>query len=180
MKAKLIKAIDEIEAIKETLISDYEQLTENQLTFKPKSKKWNLLQVAEHLMLAETGSINYVNKKIKGIESLEEYSFKAGFRFWVMKCFLNAPIKIRNRAPAAAPTLTPAFDNIKLRWNIAREALKKFTATYDDETLNKLIYKHPLAGRLNILQMVNFFKLHLNHHMKQIKRIKQHKNFPDS
>jgi len=180
MKAELIKAIDEIEAIKETLISDYEQLTEPQLTFRPNSRKWNLLQVAEHLMLAETGSINYVNKKIKGINSLEEYSFKAGFRFWLMKCLLNAPVKIRNRPSSTAPTLEPDFKDLKLRWDIARQALKKFTETYDEETLNKLVYKHPFAGRLNTLQMVKFFKLHLNHHMKQIKRIKKHRNFPDN
>lgn len=180
MRTKLNSTFDEIEALKTSILNDFDQLSPNQLSFKPTSKKWSLLQVMEHLMLAETGSINYVNKKILDPAKLEAYSLKAAFRYWWLQFFLKIPfIRIRNRPTQVTPTLKPDFNDVNLRWDIARKALRKFIDTHQDATLKKLVYKHPVAGRLNGLQMMQFFKLHINHHKKQIERIKKHRNYPN-
>jgi len=179
MRKQLNNTFDEIENLKSSVLNDFEALSRNQLSFKPTARKWSLLQVIEHLMLAETGSINYVNKKMLAPERLEEYSIKTSLRFWTLKLFLKAPIKIKRRPTHVTPTLQPDFEDVKLRWNIARKALRKFIDNYDDVTLKKLVYKHPFSGRLNALQMMLFFKLHINHHKKQINRIKKHRNYPN-
>jgi len=101
-------------------------------------------------------------------------------RFWSLQFFFKVPfIRIRKRPTHVSPTLEPNFDDVKLRWDIARKALRKFMDSHEDATLKKLIYKHPFAGRLNGLQMMQFFKLHINHHKKQIERIKKHRNYPN-
>lgn len=179
MRAKLNSTFDEIEALKTSILTDFDQLSIHQLTFKPNSRKWSLLQVIEHLMLAETGSINYVNKKLLDPTKLEEYSFKAAFRFKLLQSVFALPLKIRRRPATADPTLEPDLKDVKLRWDIARKALRKFLDAYDDVILKKLVYKHPFAGRINALQMTLFFKLHIKHHQKQIERIKKHRNYPN-
>jgi len=179
MRAKLNSTFDEIEVLKTDILTDFEQLSIHQLSFKPNSRKWSLLQVIEHLMLAETGSLNYVNKKLLDPSTLEAYSFKAAFRFKLLQLIFKSPIKIRNRPTSVTPTLEPDIKDVKLRWDIARKALRKFIDAYDDNTLKKLVYKHPFAGRINALQMILFFKLHIKHHKKQIERIKKHRNYPN-
>jgi len=179
MRMKLNSTFDEIEALKTSLLHDFEQLSLHQLSFKPNARKWSLLQVIEHLMLAETGSVNYVNKKILDPSQLENYSLRATLRFWWLQFFLKAPFRIKRRPTQVTPTLEPNFDDVKLRWDIARKALRKFVDKHDDAILKKLVYKHPFAGRINTLQMMQFFKLHINHHKKQIERIKKHRNYPN-
>ncbi len=180
MRMQLNSTFEEIEQLKAAILSEFHQLSIQQLNFKPRTQKWSLLQVIEHLMLAETASVNYVNKKILDPSKLEDYSLKATFRFWLLQFFLKAPfIRIKRRPTQVTPTLEPDFDDVKLRWKIARKALRKFMDNYDDATLKKLIYKHPFSGRLNCLQMMLFFKMHINHHKKQIDRIKNHRNYPN-
>lgn len=179
MRKQLNSTFDEIEAIKVSILNELDQLSVHQLNFKPTARKWSLLQVAEHLMLAETGSMNYVNKKTLKPDELENYSLKATFRFWFLKFFLNTPIRIKNRVSPITPTLKPAIKDVKLRWEIARKALRQFIDKHDDAILKKLVFKHPIAGRINALQMMQFFKLHLNHHIKQMERVKNHRNYPD-
>jgi len=178
MRNKYNATIKVIEGLKNDLLKDFNSLTINQQNFKPNANKWNMLQVIEHLMLAETASLNYVSKKILNPNTLLDKNFASKFKFWLLKMTFKLPIKISRRPKMVTPTDLPDYKNVLLRWDIARKALHKFFDEQSDEILEKLIYKHPVAGRLTGLQMLLFFEYHIKHHTKQINRIKKHKNYP--
>lgn len=178
MRKKIEDKIKAIEALKNEVITNFNRLTPNQLNFKPSAKKWSLVQVVEHLMLAETSSLNYVNKKILDPAALLDSTFTSKFSAWLLKMFFSLPIKIRRRPVMVSPTEKPDFENVLLRWDIARTALRQLVDEQSDSILGKLIYKHPFAGRLNAYQMLCFFEDHIKHHQKQMNRIKKHKNYP--
>jgi len=178
MRKKIEDKIEVIEALKNDVISNLNKLTPSQLSFKPNNNKWSLVQVIEHLTLAETSSLNYVNKKILDPTVLLDNTFTSKFRAWLLKIFFTSPIKVKRRPVMVSPTDSPDYQNVLLRWDIARKALKQFIDEQSDEILDKLIYKHPFAGRLNAYQMLCFFENHIKHHQKQMNRIKNHKNYP--
>lgn len=178
MRKKLENKIEIIEGLKNDIINNFDLLTPNQLSFKPSANKWSLVQVIEHLMLAETSSLNYVNKKILDPTTLLDKTFTSKFRALLLKIFFALPIKVKRRPKVVSPTDSPDYQNVLLRWNIARNALRQFIDEQSEEILGKLIYKHPFAGRLNAYQMLCFFEDHIKHHQKQMNRIKNHKNYP--
>lgn len=178
MREKLKGKVKVVEGLKNDLLKDLNQLTPNQLNFKPSSNSWSMAQVVEHLTLAETASLNYVNKKILDPKALLSPSTASKLRSWLLKLFFSLPVKIKRRPAPVTPSNLPDYKNVLLRWNIARNALHKLIEEQSDEILEKLIYKHPFAGRLNANQMLLFFEYHIKHHNKQIKRIKNHKNYP--
>lgn len=178
MRSKLEDKIKVIEGFKSDIMANFNQLTPNQLNFKPSANKWSLIQVAEHLMLAETNSLNYVNKKILAPKALLNSSFTSKLSALLLKFVFKLPIKIKRRPVMVSPTDSPDYNNVLLRWDIAREALKQLIDKQSDEILDQLIYKHPFAGRLNGYQMLCFFEDHIKHHQKQMNRIKAHKNYP--
>jgi len=180
MRKKLIAKVNIIEDLKNEIINNFNTLSENQLNFKPGENKWNLLQVVEHLTLAETESLNYVNKKILDPSTLLAANLGSKFRFWLLKTTFSLPIKIKNRPTMVTPTNSPDYKNVLLRWDIVRSALQQLIDEQSDKILEKLIYKHPVAGRLTAYQMVYFFEDHIKHHQKQIKRIKKHRNYPSA
>jgi len=178
MQQKLEEKFNFIEGLKKDIIKDYGQLTPNQLNFKPKANKWSMIQVVEHLMLAETTSLNYVNKKILDPSALEDKTAASQLKTWLLKTSFTLPFKFKAKVSFIKPTNDPDYKNVLLRWDIARNALRKLLDEQSNELLEKLIYKHPIAGRLNAHQMLIFFEYHIKHHLKQINRIKNHKNYP--
>lgn len=178
MRKKLEAKIKIIEGLKNGIINNFNNLNENQLSFKPSNNKWSLVQVIEHLTLAETNSLNYVNKKILDPSALLDANLASKLKFWLLKTLFALSIKIKRRPTMVTPTDSPDYSNIILRWDIARNALQKLIDEQSDEILDKLVYKHPAAGRLTAYQMLCFFEDHIKHHKKQIKRIKEHRNYP--
>jgi len=72
--------------------------------------------------------------------------------------------------PAPAP---PMVANVPERstlavtrdeWDKARQDISDMLARFGADDLNKATYKHPLAGRLTIGQMLGFHKHHFNRH----------------
>jgi len=168
-----------IEAIKNAIEHKYDNYNTEQLNYKSSEDSWSLLQVLEHLVLVETGSINYINKKILDVLNLETESFDSKFRFFVLNKSLLSPIKFKNKSDYVEPTNNPDYKDLKLKWDIARQGLVQFYDTYHTNIKsNILIYKHPFAGRFTFPQMCGFFDAHLKHHLKQIRRIEGDANFP--
>jgi hypothetical protein len=52
-----------------------------------------------------------------------------------------------------------------------RNELKTMLEKFGDDQLKRKIYKHVIAGKLNILQTLLFFREHVIHHQQQIKRL---------
>jgi hypothetical protein len=57
------------------------------------------------------------------------------------------------------------------QWDASRGELKIVLEGIDDKYVRRVIYKHPIAGRLDAAQAAAFFYEHIYHHWPQIKRL---------
>ena len=174
------KAFERAEQQRNTMLNGLKGFSHEQLNFKPSPKSWCLLEVCEHLMTAERNGLNYMHKKMQGdIDKIEATNFKAKLRSIVLKTALRLPIKFK--APAAARFKAKEeyhYDQVRAEWDEIREGWKDLADGFDKPTAEKLIFKHPLAGRLNLEQTFQFLYDHTDHHLAQIERIKAHPDFP--
>ena len=179
MILKVEKQFNVLEAQRKALFEEVGKLSHEQHNFKPTPKSWSMLQVFMHLITAESNSLKYMNKKILGISDIPKSGIAASLRSVALNKGLKAPIKYK--APAAAlPEFKEIyfFDTLVQEWAILREDLKKLLDQLDAANADKLIYKHPIGGRLNIYQALSFYHEHIAHHQEQIERVKSHANFP--
>ncbi len=173
MVATLQKDFNEIETSREQLFKDLEQYSEDQLNFKPSADEWSILEVMNHLMMAEGGSALYVQKKLtNGLAEVPEIDAEAGDRFQQLTDYMQGD----NAAPAP-PMVTPTFERTTLAatregWDKIRRDTAEQLERFAEDDLNKATYKHLLVGRMTIGQMLGFFRLHFNRHLNQIERIK--------
>ena len=85
--------------------------------------------------------------------------------------------KPRPRTPNKMPQNLPepsnelSYDELKVQFDKNRASLKELIETFPQEALDKMIFKHPLAGRFSLLQTIAFLDSHYSHHEKQIDRI---------
>ena len=141
----------------------------NSLSFS--KEKWSVLQILYHVWLAEVSSEKYIRTKIQYPGTIIKTPVSAYIRAYLTKYFLLLGISIN------APKHTTRFpEKISLKelqenWINSRASFSKLILELDQKKLsNKAVFKHPIMGRINLSLTLYFFKLHFNHHQKQINK----------
>lgn len=173
------KQFNKIEEQRKKLLDEVAKLSHDQQNFKPAPGAWSILQVINHLVYAETNTVKYMQKKLQGISSVEKAGVKARVRSLILSVALQMPVKYK--APKAALPVQEEvyiFDNLKMQWNDVRAEIAKILDQLNPADAEKLIFKHPVSGKFNIYQTISFLREHVDHHKKQVERIKANPVFP--
>lgn len=139
---------------------------------KHPKNKWSIAQVISHLIASEQLSVKYLNKKILGIDTAPKTGITEELKMVVLKISQRLPFKFK--APKVVVENTPIYESIEElteTWNKTREELKSVLEKFQDNQINRKVYKHPFAGMLNIQQALKFFGEHTIHHTPQVKKL---------
>jgi hypothetical protein len=155
------------------LLEELKKHPDTRLNSRPDENSWSVLQVMHHLMRSEELSLRYLQKKLQYTDSFKASGIAHFFRYRLLRFYLRSPFKFQ--APKAVDSefliQESTFWEMARRWSSQREELYGFLREIPPELHRKVVYKHPFAGRLNILSMVDFFQEHFNRHEKQIHRL---------
>lgn len=172
MNIRLQYLYNKLESQRQALLDALTSLPEEQLTKQPHANKWSVCQVLAHLETSERLSIQYLNKKIQGIEQYENTTFLHELQLLALKISQRLPFKFR--APKVVVANTPVYSSMHeliAEWNKTRAELKVLLEKFKDHQIKKSVYRHPRAGMMNIQQAIIFFGEHIIHHQIQIRRI---------
>lgn len=81
---------------------------------------------------------------------------------------------LKFKAPKVVAENTHVYqtaEQLKEAWDKGRSELKDVLARFQDDQLKRRVYKHPIAGMLNIQQALQFFWEHIHHHTPQVKNL---------
>ncbi len=159
------------------LLGKLKQYPEEILDGSPTSGRWSVNQILSHLITSERLTLIYLKKKSLGVDQLANSGIMEDLKMVVLKVSQRLPLRFR--APELVVKNTPApapIQELEVRWDVLRREFRDFLETVKKENLSKLIYKHPVAGRLNVIQCVVFMREHFQHHLPQINRVVRNKN----
>ena len=171
MNYKLQKLFTLLEKDRDSLFAEVEKLTAEQFQ-KSVDGKWSVQQIITHVWTAEKLSLQYMQKKVKGIDSAENTGIAEEFKMILLIISQRLPFKFK--VPKGMDEITPTnlnLDQIKLQWANDRLQLKSFLEQIKNDQLKKKIYRQPRAGLLNVKQALIFFREHNIHHQPQIKKL---------
>ena len=174
MHPKLLKAFETSELIRKDLIDMTRPFASGEKFLSKPEGKWSVSQILSHLIQAEALSLQYMKKKSLGIQSAGDTGILEELKFVFLKYSQRLPFKYK--APAVLGKSGPPeieFSEIVDHWDKLRDEMFEFLQTIDNSHINRKIYKHAVAGRLNVIQAIKFFDEHLMHHRPQIKRLLQ-------
>jgi hypothetical protein len=172
MHPDLQQLFERIENQRNDLLSRVEKLTPEQYRFS-KNGKWSIAQILTHLITSERLSFGYMKKKSLGIDKAGDSGIIEDLRYALLKISQRIAF-LKFRAPKIVVENTPAamsFPEVKKEWADLRGDIKTFLEKIDEKNIRKKIYKHPVAGRLNVKQAIGFLSEHINHHLPQINRL---------
>ncbi len=173
-KQKALAKLQSLNAQLASLDIELKNLPIEKQTFRPSESKWSVLQVLEHLRASESLSLRYLNyKREQQEETSKNTGLKQSVAMWMLKRRYNNPKPIKG---PDAKALNPDLDGLEYnklmsQWKDSRKDLQKFLESTPEEMFNKALYKHPILGRINLGQMLQFFELHVQRHHRQIKEL---------
>jgi DinB superfamily len=172
LNSSLETAFEKLERQRSQIINRVKDLPEQQFTTAPPGK-WSIAQILMHLLASERLSVAYMTKKSLGIDTLKD----SGLKQSVLSVLLNVSQRIpalKFKAPKVVVENTPAalpLEELISQWDKSRANLKQLLESIPERHSRKLIYKHPIAGMLNVQQAVKFMYEHVHHHSPQIKSL---------
>jgi hypothetical protein len=140
------------------------------LNQSPGSGVWSPLQVLSHVLKSETSSLTYVKKKLSFDPQLKKAGIITWFKWILLKVFLYAPLKFKAPKGVATEDLPTMTDLAEFKAAIGehRKSLRSYLENVDAKRFDQEVYRHPIAGRLSLKQMIKFFTHHLYRHSNQI------------
>ena len=167
------RLLDETAKLKEKI----EGMSEEQLNFKPSLESWSVTQVCHHLYLGESLTLQNIKRYFGRNKET------AGLGGKIKSALLFNFLRSKRKAVAPVPTNLKhteawTFDEVWTNWDSFRVELKEYLENYPKESINWLVFKHPMAGMLSLPHTLEFYVGHITHHMHQIDRLKKHADWP--
>lgn len=158
---------------RQSFLLELQSWPEASLKTQPDLGGWCALEVVDHILNSEKGTLGYVLKKTSsGFEGLQDGTPEND----AASAQLNAALESDSKwgAPAVLPPPDPNLDlpGLGAQWSGVHAKMEQWIAAFPQEFENKLVFRHPLAGRLTLAQTLGFLQRHIAHHRFQLERIK--------
>jgi hypothetical protein len=173
LNKKVQVLFERLESERVKLLDQLAVLPNAKLDYRPDLKKWSVNHILIHLLTSEHLTLVYLRKKSLGIDQLKNAGLLELVKIQLLKTSQRLPFakyKVPKHIALNTPDVMP-FGELQTRWGASRAELKNFLETIEEKNLHKLIFKHPVAGRFDILQCLIFMREHFQHHLPQIKRL---------
>ncbi|RMF20785.1 MAG: DinB family protein [Bacteroidetes bacterium] len=166
------KLLERLDAGLNDLLESLSGLTDEQINAPAPDGGWSIAQVMLHLMVAEELSVKYIRKKLSFNPKLEKAGLKAALRRLALIGYLKTPLKFKAPKGVDATSWSEPvpLEELRERWLKARAELRILLEELPSDTFDKELYKHPLVGKLPVSAMLEFYQVHFERHLGQIRR----------
>lgn len=160
------------EKLRADICRELSALTPNQFSQRLFENKWSVSELMAHLITSERLSVRYLKKKMLGMETAGRTGWWADAKMVVLQISQRLPLKFK--APKRVVAETPSYQNVEVMladWKAVRKEMETILETFSEKDIDKKIYRHIIAGRLNIVHAVRFLNEHILHHRPQLDRL---------
>ena len=163
----LEKRLEAYDRDRRALLDEMAALDPAQLAYKPVADQWSIVEVLEHLALAE----RVVLQGLPDASRLVARERKLGHRFahTMVLVLLQWRIPVRAPSPAMVPSGTLTLTEVRHLWDDNLRWLRTYVARR--QGLTRAVFLHPVAGPMTVAQVARAGQLHLAVHTRQIRRI---------
>ena len=151
------------------LLDELEALDSAKLVAKPLAGKWSILEIIEHLVLAERAVLQGLPDQPR----LGERRLKHRFRYLIVMFVLRYGIPVEVPSPAMVPRGARSLPELRRLWDENQEWLRAYISGLDRQGFCRAVFEHPFAGPLSVEQAVHMDQAHLDTHIRQIRRLQR-------
>jgi uncharacterized damage-inducible protein DinB len=164
------KLLARLESRRRELMAEADQLTGEQLTFRPSPNAWSALEVIEHLVKVEEEIAARVRPRApRGLIG----TVKAKAALAAMGVLFGVGGRIKVPVQGILPLGGVTLSDLATRWEAAEAALRERLEGFGPGDWSRPMMRHPLLGLLTPAEGLTFLRWHTAHHRRQIARIRR-------
>jgi len=152
------------------LLDDLERLDDDQLRRKPGPGKWSILQIVQHMVLAERDVMQYLP------EPKDLIAHTRGLRARILYVAVLLILRWNIRVPVPSEGMVPdgntSISELRHQWDENLRWFRGYLDTLEPEDLERAVFSHPVAGPLTTPQAGKLAQFHFDAHLRQIKKVK--------
>lgn len=152
------------------LLEDLSGLNDDQLRKEPGLGEWSILQVVQHMVLAELDVMQYLP------EPKELIARKRGLRarifYVVVLLILRWGIRVPVPSKGMVPDGIPSLAELRQQWDENLSWFRGYLDSLKPADLNRAVFSHPIAGPLTGHQAGTLAQYHFDAHLRQINKAK--------
>ena len=176
--ADVDKLIDAVERARANLVSSVVGLSDAHAAFKPAEGQWSVVEVLEHLYLAEFSGIAKIWVALEALKAGRGWTEARPNRGKSIEEIVGATWKPKEVAP---PIATPHIGGPIQFWLSATRSLQPVLAELGGHlrgaNLEDVVFPHFLSGPLDARQRLEFLRFHIERHSDQVARIRSSEGF---
>jgi|GEM_PF-622091 len=169
-KTKLLSRLDAFSTSRQSFVNQLSQLTPEQLSTRPNPGAWSILEIVEHLVLAEKIVFKISPRAEPLTPAKKRLSNRLLYRvvIFVLKSRRSkVDVPDKNMNPAGQTSLTDLLDS----WDQNQIWLREFIQNLSPHDLKKAVFAHPVSGPITPSQAIYMLQIHFDKHMHQIQGI---------
>jgi hypothetical protein len=168
--ADLARRLDALERSRRRALRLVSDVDPAALGRAPGPGRWSALQVLHHVVTVEALTVGYVRKKMQAGEGLSRAGIGSRLRLLAVQAALASPLRVRAPEVAADVPATVDPDEVRARWETVRGELAALVESFPPGLLDRLVFRHPFAGRMTLAHALGTLQAHLDHHIPQVER----------
>lgn len=167
---------EEITDTRARLVGAVEELTDEQLGFRPSPERWNVVEIVEHLSITERRLARMLAGLVGKLEAEPAREEGSAFAPVSVAEYVERADKEKYTAPEEIrPKGTPLPDSLA-RLRDSRASILDLRPRVERVDGTRANFPHPAWGPLDLYQWLAFVGLHEKRHLSQIEALKQTMN----
>ena len=151
------------------LLQHLNPLSDDVLYFKAQADKWSIVEVIEHLVMAEENMLAQLTD-VTSAQTLDPQDRSAKNYHIVIKVMTkDIPVDVPDESMEPHGQISLA--ELLVRWDDIRKKTRAYISRIDSEKAGDLVYRHPFAGPLDMAETLRFIDVHFDNHMRHIDKI---------
>lgn len=162
----------ELEVRRAELMSEFAGWPPSRLRFRPAPGTWSVVEVLDHIVKAESGTVADVRAGLQNPQALGDVE-RPGIA--ALDRALRSDQKFTVPASAASihPDAQTTFADVASRWEHARAQFRSLLGTLSPKDTHCGVFHHPSAGWMTVADGLDYFAAHLYHHGFQLARLRE-------
>jgi hypothetical protein len=169
MHDQLERDLEAIDTSRCALLDELGILDGGTLAARPLPGKWSILEIVEHLVLAEREVLQKLPRPSELVELRRGLS--SHFTYPMVMLVLRWGIPVKAPSPGMIPIGTSSLPELRRQWDESQRWLRAYVTGLDRHGIGRAVFQHPVAGPLTVQQAVHMGQLHILAHTRQIRRL---------
>lgn len=161
--------LDTIDRQRAALLASVSALSPAQQQWRDTPTSWSALDVVEHLVRAEQVVLGDVGTAAQRMGMPRH--FKHRVRRLLVWLVLRLGVRVSVPAEAMRPTGARSLNELCAQWDDQHRAIRSFVQQGAGDAHRRRVFRHPIAGPLDIHEALQLLSAHLRTHQRQIERL---------